>query len=161
MASDDLPFPELVDDATSTEVCLVLGIPLDLTLTKFRCFPRLPLELRRKIWHIYFGPQLGRIIDIEWDPTHPVDKHHGYRATKVSSRAPLGLRNPICRDTRDEILRRYQLWSFDNRPEGHHPPSRLTYFDPSIDIVYFGSNNCLGTMCLFPSSSRQHPLPKY
>ncbi|ATZ47884.1 hypothetical protein BCIN_03g01650 [Botrytis cinerea B05.10] len=149
MASDDLPFPELVADTTSAEVRLVLGISLDLTLARFHYFPRLSLELRRKIWHIYFDPQLGRIIEIEWDPTHPVDKNHGYRATKVSSRAPLGLRDPICRDTWDEILRRYQLWNFDNRPEGHHPPSRFTYFDPSIDTVYFGRNNCFGTMCLF------------
>ncbi|KAF5879179.1 uncharacterized protein Bfra_006384ia [Botrytis fragariae] len=123
MASDNLPFPELVADATSAEVRLILGIPLDLTLTKYHCFPRLPLELRRKIWHIYFGPQLGRIIEIEWNPTHPVDKHHGYRSTKVSSQTPLGLRDPLCRDTRDEILKKYQLWRFDNRPEGHNPPS--------------------------------------
>ncbi|KAF7907133.1 uncharacterized protein EAF01_004720 [Botrytis porri] len=132
MASDNLPFPELVADATSAEVRLILGIPLEL-----------PLELRRKIWHIYLGPQLGRIIEIEWDSTHPVDKHHGYRATKISSQAPLDLRDPICRDTRNEILRKYQLWRFDNRPEGHDPPSRLTYFDSSIDTIYFGYRTCL------------------
>ncbi|KAF7927656.1 uncharacterized protein EAE98_006038 [Botrytis deweyae] len=168
MASADLPSPEFVADATSAVARLIVGIPSEyvstesspissntlgklcsLTLTKFHCFPRLPLELRRKIWDIYFGPQLGRIIEIEWDPTHPVDKHHGYRATKASSQAPIGLRDPICRDTRDEILRKCQLWHFDNRPEGHEPPSRLTYFDPSIDIVYFGYNTCFGTMCLF------------
>lgn len=33
MASDDLPFPELVADTTSAEVRLVLGISLEYVLT--------------------------------------------------------------------------------------------------------------------------------
>ncbi|ESZ95294.1 hypothetical protein SBOR_4321 [Sclerotinia borealis F-4128] len=157
MASDDMSFPELVVGATPAQICSILGITPYQSLTssngvlsEFHCFPRLPLELRRKIWNTHLKQQqLSRIIEIVLDATHFVDNHRGYKATMQSSRVPPALRNPICREAREEALRTYQLWRLDNQPDGHNAPLRLIYFDPSIDTIYFGHRTCFGTMCFF------------
>ncbi|KAI9646649.1 hypothetical protein NHQ30_004646 [Ciborinia camelliae] len=159
MASDNMPFPDLVAGATPAQICSILGIDSDqistsssAILSEFHCFPELPPELRIMIWRAYFKQLPGRIIEIEPDRTNIVDSHAGYRATKVSSRVPPALRNLICKDARKEALHIYQLWRLDNRPDGHTPPPQLIYFNPSIDIIYFGRRTCFAIMCFFVDS---------
>lgn len=118
------------------------------TLKVFHCFPRLALELRRKIWNAYLDQQPGRIIEIKGNlkDTELECIDDEFRATKASSKAPPSLR--ICREARIEALRKYQLWNFNKFPE-NDTYTRLTYFDPSNDIVYFGRKSCLATLANF------------
>lgn len=72
----------------------------------FECFPRLPIELRLKIWrHCEPGP---RVIDIKVD--------ENMRRFITAARTPISLQ--ICQESRAETLRTYEVLQFENGPGG-------------------------------------------
>ncbi|KAF7861459.1 hypothetical protein EAF04_008024 [Stromatinia cepivora] len=87
------------------------------TETAFHPFPRLPLELRRKIWRSSLpGPRLIRI---------------SLRGENFMSNAALSIGLQICKESRDETLRFYKLCF------AAQPSHARIYFNVDYDAIHF------------------------
>ncbi|KAF3770074.1 hypothetical protein M406DRAFT_66519 [Cryphonectria parasitica EP155] len=106
----------------------------------FHPFPRLPPELRWKIW-AYNLPD-PRIVSIRCgsDPTSPQETSSPSSSCSSSSSPLPGCSSPAlipanlhtCHESRREALRRYRLSFGITRGPGH------IFFDPGADTLYFG-----------------------
>jgi hypothetical protein len=102
--------------------------------TSFTLFPRLPLELRLKIWQTMLpGP---RTVNIQYKM-----KYDEFDGKKVSSFTgwtsfdPVPVALHVCQESREESLKRYQT-SF-----GSYFHASKIYFDFSKDILRFGADD--------------------
>ncbi|KAL8370868.1 hypothetical protein RB595_000961 [Gaeumannomyces hyphopodioides] len=114
----------------------------------FRCFPRLPPELRIKIWSFAF--EEDRVVPLRWcegddDAAEPGPRgtpgrrprrrqqRRGTAGCTTTARPPAALH--VCHESRREALRRYQP-SFG----AASLPGRVL-FDPERDLPFFGARN--------------------
>ncbi|OIW33748.1 hypothetical protein CONLIGDRAFT_190418 [Coniochaeta ligniaria NRRL 30616] len=103
-------------------------------LNEFHLFPRLPPEIRIKIWN--FSLPDPRIVEVRCG------------SDSISNKVPIGLGGVtgclssasipvtlgVCRESRAETSRRYKaMFGFAGRPG-------RVYFDPARDVLYFGAN---------------------
>ncbi|TGO83149.1 hypothetical protein BPOR_0695g00060 [Botrytis porri] len=110
---------------------------LDNEAGSFTCFPRLPLELQRKIWEIAAVPQ-PRVIQIETicerdaeGKIHPNDDDDDdaddelihWSPTQCSPTPLLA----ICRESRSIAMKHYKYSSFLHRPLFYHPDSDILW----------------------------------
>ncbi|RYP56638.1 hypothetical protein DL771_011672 [Monosporascus sp. 5C6A] len=114
----------------------------DLTSTSTWCgprFPRLPAELRLKIWAENLPG--SRIVTIRCSstssptPSSACRSHDDDAAPRFTSSAPIPANLHACRESRCEAMRQYRLL-FGTCGE----PGRI-FFDPMRDILYFGARD--------------------
>jgi hypothetical protein len=122
--------------------------------TKFNRFPKLPIELRYKIWSLALPD--ARVIEILWNS----------KSNKYYTDAPQPTILRVNKESRGEALRFYEAWVINVRKEPPATPCRLTrsasakkkqyeeqskqntsilfgtYVNFSTDTVYF-SSHCL------------------
>lgn len=101
----------------------------------FTVFPRLPIELRLKIWRYTFQPRVLTITELDVDGrdywTCERERFAG-RSVDIycKSTCPVPVALQVCQESRGEALRAYQLsFGTDNHPA-------IIYFNPDLDIVY-------------------------
>jgi 2EXR family len=93
------------------------------SLTEFRYFPRLPIELRHMIWrHCLPGP---RLVELSYDED----------IGACTSHSPLPICLWVCSESRKEAKLFYRLLLATERAEA------TIYLDPKIDEVYLGIGN--------------------
>ncbi|KAF8848696.1 hypothetical protein BDZ45DRAFT_262228 [Acephala macrosclerotiorum] len=118
-------------------------------LLQFQPFPRLPIELRLKIWrHAMNEP---RLIELEWGPdlseiTNSHRGSHQWHRVCPRSRQPPALLHTN-QESRYEALLVYSLRSFDT------PTSRFSdlveqyiYRNNDVDVLFFGQKTCVLTL---------------
>ncbi|KAI0123857.1 hypothetical protein BJ170DRAFT_98963 [Xylariales sp. AK1849] len=106
-------------------------------LHDFHLFPRLPTELRLRIWSCSLPD--SRIVSIHCDakpspgPSAPFEARTHECSFTSSAVIPASLH--VCRESRSEALREYQL-SFGTL----HQPGKV-FFNDSTDVLYFGARS--------------------
>jgi hypothetical protein len=96
----------------------------------FTCFPRLPLELRLKVfWRTLPGPRIVRLVFKERDYSY---NNRSGVLSDMESYATIPVILHVCKESREEALRQYQL----QFAIGSHLPN--VYFNFKIDTLYFG-----------------------
>jgi hypothetical protein len=116
-------------------------------LTEFTQFGKFPKELRLKIWRVLLLQP--RIIEIEakhepvpgsfpgqFSQNRP--RHDNYMVSRHSREPPVTLH--ICHESREEALNAYKLMPI------FATSRHRIYFNPLMDIAYFGQNSCIATM---------------
>jgi hypothetical protein len=102
--------------------------------TGFTLFPQLPLELRLKIWQTMLpGP---RTVNIQYKMKY--DEFDGKKVSSFTgwtSPDPVPVALHVCRESREESLKRYQT-SF-----GSYFHASKIYFDFSKDTLRFGADD--------------------
>ncbi|OTA61880.1 hypothetical protein K449DRAFT_434204 [Hypoxylon sp. EC38] len=98
----------------------------------FDRFPQLPIELRLKIWANNLpGP---RIVEIKCNPrSTPRVEQSNNKRIRCTSTSPIPVNLHVCRESRLEASRRYQLLFGDSTAPGG------IFLDPLRDTLYFGS----------------------
>jgi hypothetical protein len=108
------------------EFAFAMELPKEIvapSLTEFRFFPRLPVEIRRMIWrHALPGP---RLVELWYDED----------MGSCTSPAPLPVCLWVCHESRTEAKLFYRLLFATDRAEA------TIYLDPHIDEVYLGVGN--------------------
>lgn len=122
-------------------------------LTSFSLFSQLPAEIRFYIWRIVCREE--RIIELEagWWPREgdlpSGSTHYYYQIPSNSCRVPTILH--VSQEARREALAVYQL--IDLTDDIHAYPRKIpVYYNPDIDIIFFGEGCCMLTVFNFVSS---------
>ncbi|EPE33938.1 hypothetical protein GLAREA_06951 [Glarea lozoyensis ATCC 20868] len=121
-------------------------------LKEFHLFGKLAVEIRVKIWHLHIWNS-PHLIEIEKGPGFReghamptqeviVGTHSWYRVSPRSRIPPAILR--VCFESRAEAMRVYKLTNFDYQT--NHIRGREMWFNPAVDIIYFGEDTCLATI---------------
>ena len=92
-------------------------------INSFSVFPRLPIELRLKIW-AHASP-LPRIIELSWPP-----EERSKARSPISKTAPPSVLH-ACRESRYEFIEDYEVLEFRDSPQ-------TILVDYSRDTVFFG-----------------------
>jgi 2EXR family/KH domain len=122
------------------------------SLKEFHLFPKLPTELRFKIYR--YAMLQRRLIELEWGPNMSVPtgiqggSHQWVRVCPRSCQPPALLH--VCQESREEAKTIYQLRCFDTKVAQHSPNSpklheHYVYYNPKADIVFFGEHTCVST----------------
>ncbi|KAL2071252.1 hypothetical protein VTL71DRAFT_12487 [Oculimacula yallundae] len=159
--------PEIITNRSSD--------PVDLAIGTFTCFPRLPLELRRKIWRTI--ARLPRVIVLsETAPARNVGGNNGafwYTSTTVSVQQCRSAQPPVlrvCHESRMECLELYQLIFGTHIRNGHHSlrqSFRLLQWQSSVvshhePTVFFNEvEDTLLLCCPSPVTSKRGSLPNW
>jgi hypothetical protein len=119
-------------------------------LTEFHKFVDLPIEIRMKVWKKLI--KQPRLIEIEHDPRIwnqkkrsqfqcPKD-HRSWRVAYRSRTTPVVLQ--INKETREEALKSYVRIRCEQKFASNK--WKEVYYNPQIDIIYFGQNACINTI---------------
>ncbi|KAE9368016.1 hypothetical protein N431DRAFT_471391 [Stipitochalara longipes BDJ] len=118
----------------------------------FTVFPKLPLELRRRIW--YYALPDSRVIEIEWTASNAPKAGWFYTIESIH-RTPIVYR--INKEARRESLRFYKPITLNaaNFPVSQFPEERITrpkqyeipftpihFFDARVDVLFFSIGDC-------------------
>ena len=107
-------------------------------LEKFTLFPKLPAEIRLKIFELNIPTD--RWVDLDYEPScrlYPgLWRERGI--FKVHHDIPTNLH--VCREWREDALKKYKRFSLSLEPRdtGKGSIQRLVYFDPSRDTLQIG-----------------------
>lgn len=127
-------------------------------------FPKLPVELRLKIWgHACSQP---RFIEIEYGPKVRngfdlggvicAGDHYRRRVSPRSRQTPALFR--VCKEAREEATKVYELRTFDTRTPNH--TEQYIYYNPECDIIYFGENTCISNILTTFAEEPREPIPR-
>ena len=125
-----------------------------LPATTFYHFPKLPIELRFKIWdyaalHARFieierGPKVRNGYDLEGDICAGEDYRR--RASPISRRPPAIFH--VSQEARSEAKKNYQLRTFDTLTPNQ--TEQYIYYNPDSDILN-SARNAASALCCSPS----------
>jgi hypothetical protein len=117
-------------------------------LKEFTIFSRLPIEFRLRVW--MWVSRHPRLIELEYSQPHNYNlglaERHGLLRVSKITRAPPALLS-ACREARGEGKRLYEdfLVRFD-MIDGR---GNVVYYNPEVDIVYFGRKTCVSSIAAF------------
>jgi len=109
----------------------------------FALFPKLPIEVRLRIWRTCANQ--GRLIEIEQSTTW-AREHWDVTVCRPSRQTPTILR--VCKESRNECMKLYIMARFDafipvmHQKNNTMPGEHWVYYNPNVDIIYFGKNTC-------------------
>lgn len=133
-----------LSEEVNTKVCKWLE-DLHITAHGFTLFPKLPAELRLRIWRFALPGQ--RLVEIKPDTIVKENSSalsllgFGYQETKIENvRSPAQIPAMLhaCVESRTEMLNHYKVTFGGRRFRGWEP---RVYFDASVDILFM---NCHG-----------------
>jgi hypothetical protein len=116
-----------------------------MSFNTFHLFPKLPIELRLKIWSEV--PE-ARVVEIEWFE-QPESK---WIAPAESAHRPCGLLG-VNKEARAEYLKRWSPLCEHKEPWGHAycAHGKICYFNPDVDTLYIGPST-QELVCTCPDS---------
>ncbi|KAE8442750.1 hypothetical protein EG329_002890 [Mollisiaceae sp. DMI_Dod_QoI] len=126
-------------------------------LMVFSPFPRLPAELRCKIWR--FAMTQPRLIEMEWGPSRNDENismgTHQWHRVSPRSRIPPAV-FWVNAESRAEATIVYTLRTFDSITAGYKPvpTEKQIYFNDDVDILFFGEHSCITTLMYTPAVQR-------
>jgi hypothetical protein len=123
-------------------------------LKEFHLFGKLAVEIRVKIWHLHIWNS-PHIIDIQLGPAVREGREmptefmlvgpHAWSQATPRSRVPPAILH-VCFEAREEAKKFYKLTNFDYHSEYSGIKGNEIWFNPAVDIVYFGDTTCLATI---------------
>lgn len=140
----------------------LVATPPSTPLTTFQLFPKLPIEIRLRIYRL--AAHEPRLIELEH--LNGYFSHYGYQVARQSRQAPALLQ--LCRESREEGIHFYEKRNFQ-APGLEYPSVPIQdddyrpyiWYSPHVDIILFGKNTCLNTMRLVVSEHRPyHVIPR-
>ncbi|KAF5875842.1 uncharacterized protein Bfra_002238 [Botrytis fragariae] len=149
-------------------------------LTEFKLFPNLSPELRYKIWNIA-ARSSPRILEVVLHPEFPCPPH-GDRAY-IDMSDPNDLRKfnhsiwhistpgqkvpailQATRESRTEAQRLYEKRYLNNFPDDfpyrQNEERPWTYYNPYVDVIFFGDSTCIVTLVKFFRRHSEEIFPR-
>jgi 2EXR family len=113
-------------------------------LKGFTCFPKIPKELRLRIWSLASASMSPKIF---WVASYPEADHKGELGDtydeKVSHRifADGAYSTPsllmVCREARNEVFKDFAIWGVSLPEPPHHPILGNAFIHKKLDTVYY------------------------
>ncbi|KAK6609598.1 hypothetical protein H4I96_03529 [Botrytis cinerea] len=149
-------------------------------LTEFTLFPKLTAELRFKIWNIA-ARSSPRILEVVLHPDFPrppggvydsIDtsdpndlrqfNHRTWHISTPGQKVPAILQ--ATRESRAEAQRLYEKRYLNNFPANYpyrqNEERPWTYYNPYVDILYFGDKICIGVLVKFFRRHSEEIFPR-
>ncbi|KAI9647662.1 hypothetical protein NHQ30_004047 [Ciborinia camelliae] len=128
-------------------------------LEEFTLFPNLAPEIRIKIWS-FAARSDARIFELlwhcyPWDRTGPLHHHDRFYVSRRTNRVPAMMQ--VNKESREEGMRIFEKRVINTYRKPRQfflsqylePPVPYTWFNPDLDIIYFGEKTCIWTVVKF------------